>query len=290
MNLMPSVARSGAGAMPHNNRVSASAALKTTAIWQNVIGYDPYAGDAEKKADSGQTEEHSHQLLMLARMQGLGGAEARGACKRCGQVGHLAYTCRNPVASSSAGGGGADSDSSSDSDDDDDDGGEAKAAGPSARGAAAAARDERAASSRRDRSRSRDRAPRRDDRERDRDREDRRRAKKDKKERKREKKERKRDRKERKEKAGTATATTTATATAAATATATGTATGTGTGAATTAAGRRSRAARIPPGPRAPKPPECCANQAQGLVLWSAGVAYLGVDSPRYKGLGRRPR
>ncbi len=29
--------------MPHNNRVSASVALKTNSIWTKTIGYDPYA-------------------------------------------------------------------------------------------------------------------------------------------------------------------------------------------------------------------------------------------------------
>ena len=36
--------------MPHNNRMSTSASLKTHAIWQTAIGHDPYA-NAEEKQD-----------------------------------------------------------------------------------------------------------------------------------------------------------------------------------------------------------------------------------------------
>lgn len=34
--------------MPHNNRMSGSSALNTSAIWKDVIKYDPYAGDEGK--------------------------------------------------------------------------------------------------------------------------------------------------------------------------------------------------------------------------------------------------
>lgn len=37
-------------------------------------------------------------LLSLARSQGALGGQNRGACKRCGQLGHLTKQCRNPLA------------------------------------------------------------------------------------------------------------------------------------------------------------------------------------------------
>lgn len=40
---MPATA--GRVRMPHNNRMSTSSSLKTTAIWQKAIGHDPYAGN-----------------------------------------------------------------------------------------------------------------------------------------------------------------------------------------------------------------------------------------------------
>lgn len=33
--------------MPANNRQSTSSALQTNAIWQTVVGYDPYKGTGE---------------------------------------------------------------------------------------------------------------------------------------------------------------------------------------------------------------------------------------------------
>ena len=39
--------------MPHNNRMSTSGSLKSSAVWQNTIGHDPYAGQNEGKDDKG---------------------------------------------------------------------------------------------------------------------------------------------------------------------------------------------------------------------------------------------
>lgn len=38
--------------MPANNRQSTSSALQTNAIWQTVVGYDPYKGTGEDPAGS----------------------------------------------------------------------------------------------------------------------------------------------------------------------------------------------------------------------------------------------
>lgn len=81
--------------MPHNNRISASTALKTNDIWSKTIGYDPYASSNEVQ-DSKDSDQAS-ALMMLARMSNLSGVESRGGCKRCGMLGHLAFQCRNPV-------------------------------------------------------------------------------------------------------------------------------------------------------------------------------------------------
>lgn len=80
--------------MPHNNRVSSSAALKMNSMWSKTIGYDPYASTNEV-VDKG--EDHAASLMLLARMSNLSGVESRGNCKRCGMLGHLTFQCRNPV-------------------------------------------------------------------------------------------------------------------------------------------------------------------------------------------------
>lgn len=92
---MPSSA--GRVKMPHNNRVSASAALKTNSIWTNTIGHDPYAAADEKDDDAKIASEQAAGLLLLAKMSNLSGSDSRGACKRCGMVGHLTFQCRNPA-------------------------------------------------------------------------------------------------------------------------------------------------------------------------------------------------
>ncbi|CAN4077297.1 unnamed protein product [Withania somnifera] len=103
---MPATA--GRVRMPANNRVHSSAALQTHGIWQSAIGYDPYAPskDEEKKsstqkATSAADPENAYAsfqgLLALARITGSNADETRGACKRCGRVGHLTFQCRNFV-------------------------------------------------------------------------------------------------------------------------------------------------------------------------------------------------
>ncbi|XP_020577713.1 CAX-interacting protein 4 [Phalaenopsis equestris] len=106
---MPATA--GRVRMPANNRVHSSAALQTHGIWQSAIGYDPYAPtnnnekDAKPSAnrsslgdgeDGGENAYASFQgLLALARITGTNADDTRGACKKCGRVGHLTFQCRN---------------------------------------------------------------------------------------------------------------------------------------------------------------------------------------------------
>jgi len=88
--------------MPANNRMHTSSSLQTTGIWANTIGYDPYASEKEKEktsdavASAGQKQENFKNFLQLARLSGnLQTDDNRGACKRCGKVGHLSFQCRN---------------------------------------------------------------------------------------------------------------------------------------------------------------------------------------------------
>lgn len=100
--------------MPANNRVHSSAALQTHGIWQSAIGYDPYApdqkqppptapgGDRDTQAslsapssDQQNAYDSFQGLLALARLTGSNADEARGACRKCGRVGHLPFQCRN---------------------------------------------------------------------------------------------------------------------------------------------------------------------------------------------------
>lgn len=97
---MPATA--GRVRMPANNRVHSSAALQTHGIWQSAIGYDPYAPNKEDAKQSSSQPKSSNTepepenayasfqgLLALARITGSNADEARGACKKCGRVGHL---------------------------------------------------------------------------------------------------------------------------------------------------------------------------------------------------------
>lgn len=102
---MPATA--GRVRMPANNRVHSSAALQTHGIWQSAIGYDPYAPNKDddkhtsqpKMANSEPEGDNAYAsfqgLLALARITGSNSDEVRGACKRCGRVGHLKFQCRN---------------------------------------------------------------------------------------------------------------------------------------------------------------------------------------------------
>lgn len=105
---MPATA--GRVRMPANNRVHSSAALQTHGIWQSAIGYDPYAptnkdDNSRKSANAvaaapaepeGENAYASFQgLLQLAKITNSVSDEVRGACKKCGRVGHLTFQCRN---------------------------------------------------------------------------------------------------------------------------------------------------------------------------------------------------
>ena len=98
-------ATSGRVRMPHNNRVSSSSALKMTGIWKDTIGYDPYAGDGDDRAAAVDEEERAvaseqaQGLMALARLSNQGVTDSRGACKKCGMVGHLTFQCRNHLQS-----------------------------------------------------------------------------------------------------------------------------------------------------------------------------------------------
>lgn len=108
--------------MPHNNRVSSSAALKTNDMWSKTIGYDPYAsGKAEEQQnDDEESSKQAATLLMLAKISNFSGVESRGGCKRCGLLGHMSFQCRNDISGKDpAPADDSSSDSSSDDDEED---------------------------------------------------------------------------------------------------------------------------------------------------------------------------
>mmetsp|Transcript_27101 Transcript_27101/g.68294 ORF Transcript_27101/g.68294 Transcript_27101/m.68294 type:complete len:282 (+) Transcript_27101:3-848(+) len=113
--------------MPANNRMHSSAALRTTDMWSNVIGDDfgkanDAAGAAAAAGGSGQGNayEMSQNLMQLARLSGASKGDAkRGACKRCGEIGHLAFQCFNHVQAKKQVAGDISSTSSEEEDDDD---------------------------------------------------------------------------------------------------------------------------------------------------------------------------
>ena len=102
---MPATA--GRVRMPANNWVHSSAALQTHGIWQSAIGYDPYAPNKDDAKNSSMPSTSNAEpdaenayasfqgLLALARITGSNANEVRGACKKCGRVGHLTFECRN---------------------------------------------------------------------------------------------------------------------------------------------------------------------------------------------------
>ncbi|XP_061368633.1 CAX-interacting protein 4 [Gastrolobium bilobum] len=103
---MPATA--GRVRMPANNRVHSSAALQTHGIWQSAIGYDPYAPNKEDKKDTSQNLPNAEPdaenayasfqgLLQLAKITNADVDVSRGACKKCGRVGHLKFQCKNYV-------------------------------------------------------------------------------------------------------------------------------------------------------------------------------------------------
>ena len=91
---MPATA--GRVRMPANNRMQTSNSLQTHGIWQNAIGYDPYAGEKDSKAEAasaaaaeaGQNAyENMKGLLALARRDGAKeGEEERGGWKGRGKL------------------------------------------------------------------------------------------------------------------------------------------------------------------------------------------------------------
>eukprot|EP00928_Gymnodinium_smaydae_P061413 TRINITY_DN45494_c0_g1_i1.p1 TRINITY_DN45494_c0_g1~~TRINITY_DN45494_c0_g1_i1.p1 ORF type:complete len:193 (+),score=67.68 TRINITY_DN45494_c0_g1_i1:142-720(+) len=81
------------------NRLSVSDSLKTHDVWQKTVGHDPYAGEDEAEQlgipEVGEINQSAKGLFRLAQLTGHSSTLAPGACKRCGQVGHLYFQCRN---------------------------------------------------------------------------------------------------------------------------------------------------------------------------------------------------
>eukprot|EP00922_Rhytidocystis_sp_ex-Travisia-forbesii_P047114 GHVS01070213.1.p1 GENE.GHVS01070213.1~~GHVS01070213.1.p1 ORF type:complete len:205 (+),score=59.32 GHVS01070213.1:413-1027(+) len=111
---MPATA--GRVRMPANNRLSVSDSLRTSEIWQKSVGYDPYAPDSPAAAAgvgggvdevSGGINDRAKGLFALARLTGSSSAITPGGCKKCGQLGHLSFQCRNllSITSKKSGGG-----------------------------------------------------------------------------------------------------------------------------------------------------------------------------------------
>eukprot|EP00322_Chrysochromulina_rotalis_P000088 CAMPEP_0115859656 /NCGR_PEP_ID=MMETSP0287-20121206/16728_1 /TAXON_ID=412157 /ORGANISM="Chrysochromulina rotalis, Strain UIO044" /LENGTH=203 /DNA_ID=CAMNT_0003313963 /DNA_START=65 /DNA_END=676 /DNA_ORIENTATION=- len=97
---MPATA--GRVKMPANNRMQTSASLNTHSIWQNAIGYDPYAAE-QKAAETGvsldaasSAQDNMKALLALAKDNRVamddekggwrGNSKLRGASKDFGEV------------------------------------------------------------------------------------------------------------------------------------------------------------------------------------------------------------
>eukprot|EP00300_Choanocystis_sp_HF-7_P025004 c26625_g1_i1.p1 GENE.c26625_g1_i1~~c26625_g1_i1.p1 ORF type:complete len:190 (-),score=21.77 c26625_g1_i1:71-640(-) len=91
---MPATA--GRVKMPANNRMYSSAALQTSSIWQDTIGYDPYAPE-NKDAPTEDAFKNMTEVLNTAKttLRELHSDKKRGACKKCGLMGHLTYQCMN---------------------------------------------------------------------------------------------------------------------------------------------------------------------------------------------------
>jgi len=88
-----------------DQRVHSSAALQSHSIWTETIG-DPYAPVNRKENSLGPSVnlyDRSQGLLELARLtKKEAGTGTRGACKKCGAVGHLTFQCRNTLNSKDA--------------------------------------------------------------------------------------------------------------------------------------------------------------------------------------------
>ncbi|ANQ08541.1 Uncharacterized protein PCOAH_00030910 [Plasmodium coatneyi] len=100
---MPS--KAGRVRMPPDNRLPVSASLKTSDIWKNSVGYDPYASVEEiskrelkkKEETNEEINEKAKSLFSLARLTGTASATIPGACTLCNHIGHLPYQCRNLI-------------------------------------------------------------------------------------------------------------------------------------------------------------------------------------------------
>lgn len=67
-------ASAGRTRMPHNNRVSIDASLKTSSIWSKTIGHDPHAGKDDFALDQSQIEAQkikAKEVLAVAKQQNL---------------------------------------------------------------------------------------------------------------------------------------------------------------------------------------------------------------------------
>ena len=86
---MPATA--GRVKMPANNRMQTSASLNTHSIWQNAIGYDPYAGeqsaDQQAQAEAAQTaQDNMKALLALARTNKAQMEDEKGGWRGSGKL------------------------------------------------------------------------------------------------------------------------------------------------------------------------------------------------------------
>merc|ERR1712217_686096 len=82
-----------------DNRLSTSGSLATHDVWQKSVGHDPYRGAEDDNApmlqELGEINASAKGLFRLAQLTGNSSTLAPGACKKCGQVGHLYFQCRN---------------------------------------------------------------------------------------------------------------------------------------------------------------------------------------------------
>mmetsp|Transcript_39160 Transcript_39160/g.101519 ORF Transcript_39160/g.101519 Transcript_39160/m.101519 type:complete len:215 (-) Transcript_39160:118-762(-) len=88
------------GKQSAGNRLSTSDSLATHDVWKKTVKYDPYAGADEGDSghaipEVGEINSSAKGLFRLAQLTGNSSSIAPGACKRCGQVGHLFFACRN---------------------------------------------------------------------------------------------------------------------------------------------------------------------------------------------------
>eukprot|EP00929_Paragymnodinium_shiwhaense_P015405 TRINITY_DN12349_c1_g1_i3.p1 TRINITY_DN12349_c1_g1~~TRINITY_DN12349_c1_g1_i3.p1 ORF type:complete len:197 (-),score=68.22 TRINITY_DN12349_c1_g1_i3:200-790(-) len=82
------------------NRLSTSDSLRTNDIWSKSIGLDPHAGPGDAAPvtsipEGTEINSSAKGLFRLAQLTGNSSTIAPGSCKRCGQVGHLYFQCRN---------------------------------------------------------------------------------------------------------------------------------------------------------------------------------------------------